>query len=209
MKLNYILLSDGTSDRALIPIIDDALKKFSRFRYPKGTRADLSRYPRPAKRLFEKIEIAQDLYNPEIIFIHRDAEKEPIEKRIEEIDLNWNKCKINRSGSLSHVKVIPVRMTEAWLLIDEQAVKFAAGNPNFTGKLALPPIHKLEYLPDPKMTLTEAIKTASCLSGRGLKKLDTGHCIQLIPQYINDFDPLMALKSYQFLKSEIEEKLSG
>lgn len=207
MDLNYILLSDGTSDKALIPIIDDAILKFSGFRSPQGKRADLSRYSRPLKRLCDKIDCAIDLYNPDIIFIHRDAEKESIQRRVIEIDRHCIKSKLVNTRQWNHIKVIPVRMTEAWLMIDEAAVKSAAGNPNFNGKLNIPPIKKLESLPDPKQLLKEAIKTASCLNGRGLKKLDIGHCIQLIPEFIKDFYPLVELKSYQFFTKQIIEHL--
>ena len=48
-----------------------------------------------------------------------------------------------------HVLVIPVRMTEAWLLIDELALRRAAGNPNGRNPLDLPALKDLEALPEP------------------------------------------------------------
>jgi hypothetical protein len=37
-----------------------------------------------------------------------------------------------------HIPVVPVRMTEAWLLADEFAIRSAPGNPNGTQSLDLP-----------------------------------------------------------------------
>jgi hypothetical protein len=207
MHLNFVLLSDGSSDQALIPILEDALYKYSVFNSIQGQRADLSRYNRPLRRLEEKIDCAVDLYNPDVIFIHRDAEKKSLQDRVNEIDHALSRCKIFGLDGRDHVKVIPIRMTEAWLLIDEMAIKKAAGNPTFKERLNLPKRRALENIPNPKSTLTDLIKKASNLHGRRLKKLNLGHCIQLIPRYIEDFTPLSGLPSYKFLLGQINDKL--
>lgn len=58
--------------------------------------------------------------------------------------------------SVPHVCVIPVRMTEAWLLFDEAAIRQAAGNRLGRAPLALPPLDEVEQEPDPKSLLYEA-----------------------------------------------------
>jgi len=150
MDLEYLLISDGTSDSALLPIIDDALIKYSKYKSPQGKRADLSRYNRPIRFLHDRITYAIDLYNPGLIFIHRDAERESLHKRVTEIELALGKCNKDGYKDRKHVKIIPVRMTEAWLMIDQSAIKRAAGNPGSRSKLKLPKKQALEDIPDPK-----------------------------------------------------------
>jgi hypothetical protein len=57
------------------------------------------------------------------------------------------------------VCVIPVKMTEAWLLIDEKAIREAAGNPKGRQPLNLPKPSKTEELSDPKETLKPIFRT--------------------------------------------------
>ena len=63
-----------------------------------------------------------DLYPCQILFIHRDADKESWENRCTEIE--WAVQAARGAGSLPrHVRVVPVRMTEAWMLADERALR--------------------------------------------------------------------------------------
>ena len=55
--------------------------------------------------------------------------------------------------SVRVVCVVPVRMQEAWLLIDEAALRRAAGDPNGTQPLAMPDVQRLEELADPKQLI--------------------------------------------------------
>ncbi len=208
MHLNYVLISDGSSDEALLPILENAMKLNSKFKSFQGRRADFSRYNKPVKKLEDKIDCAVDLYDPDVLFIHRDAENQPIDHRSNEIEIALSKSKILKSSRLTYVTVIPVRMTEAWLLIDVNAIKCASGNPNSEFLCILPPPWKLENEPDPKLLLEKLIKDSSCLNKRRLKKLNIRHAIQLVPRYINDFSSLKELPSYKFLIKQIVEKLN-
>jgi len=64
------------------------------------------------------------------------------------------------------VPVVPVRMQEAWLPIDKQALRRAAGNPHSGVSLAMPTIDTLEQIPDPKQVLHDLLLDASRLTGR-------------------------------------------
>jgi hypothetical protein len=46
--------------------------------------------------------------------------------------------------------VIPIRMTEAWLLLDEEAIRDSAGRPSSSVSLGLPLPQRVETIPDPK-----------------------------------------------------------
>lgn len=199
MVVKFLLISDGSSDAALIPILSYVLKrKFNDLDFI-GDRADFFRVPRRPKTLRQKIQLGKDLYEPDIIFIHRDCENDSINKRCEEIQEALHDLPLERV-----IKVIPLRMTEAWLLIDESAIRMAVGNPNGTVRLNLPPINRLERLPDPKETLESLLKTASELSGRRLASLNTRKSIQLVSQYIEDYELLHELNAFQHLKEQID-----
>jgi len=205
MMLRYILVSDGTSDRALLPLLNDLLQRcHSSLKEIQAERADLSYVsPKPqslAERIFKSIE----LYEPDMIFIHRDAERETREQREHEINQAVTTVKQSLTEQKHYVKVIPIRMTEAWLLFDEAAIKRAAGNPNAQTKLNMPDLKAIEKASDPKTLLETLLKQASGLAGRRLKSLNTRACIQQIPEFISDFSPLEQLSAYQFLKAQVE-----
>ena len=64
------------------------------------------------------------------------------------------------------VPVVPVRMTEAWLLLDEAEIRRVAGRPRGRTSLGLPPRHSVAGVADPKALLREALLTASEETGR-------------------------------------------
>ena len=54
------------------------------------------------------------MYPCDLLFVHRDAERESIEQREKEIRESLEKSAMERTPPV--VRVIPVRMQEAWLL---------------------------------------------------------------------------------------------
>jgi hypothetical protein len=161
-ELRYTLLSDGSSDSALIPVLTWLLQAHLVDCAIQHEWADLRRVPKSLKDTFSKrIKLAVELYPCELLFIHRDAEKEPRQKRVDEI--RKAKEEAGESVSVPTVCVVPVRMTEAWLLFDETALRRAAANPNGKHPLQLPDLTKLEDKPDPKELLYKLLGEASGL----------------------------------------------
>ncbi|MFN9861081.1 MAG: hypothetical protein ACK556_23840, partial [Pseudanabaena sp.] len=149
-ELRYTLLTDGSSDRALARILDWLLRIYLPHMPIQSQWANLGRLPKPPKTLSDRIVAALDLYPCDLLFIHRDAEREPINARVEEINSAMVIVQSKMTDSITTVPVIPIRMTEAWLLIDEKAIKTAAGNPRGKQILSMPAINRLETIPDPK-----------------------------------------------------------
>ena len=98
-------------------------------------------------------------------------------------------------------------MTEAWLLIDEQAIRSAADNPNGTDPLNLPEIRRLEALADPKQVLYDALKKACGLRAGRREKFPVRERVYQIPNYIDDFSPLRQLSAFRQLESDIQAAL--
>lgn len=198
------LLSDGSSDRMLMPIIDWLLYQHCSEIAVESSWADLSRLREPPKTLQRKILVALDLYPCDLLFIHRDAESETYAMRHAEI------CReLGKFATPPAVCVIPVRMLEAWFLFEKSAIQKAAGNPNGRNLLNLPDVSSLENLPNPKKLLFDLIKESSGRSGVRLKKLNLHRCAFLVSNFIDDFSPLRSLNAFQSLEMELVTTLKG
>lgn len=205
-SLRFTLLTDGPSDKTLIPHLTWLLEENGVSIPIYSEWAELRHLPLVPKGLSEKITKSLELYPCDLIFIHRDAEGEPSENRKTEIANALSEvCGVEVPVS---VCVIPVRMLEAWLLSDEQAIRRASGNHCGKVKLELPKINRIENLPDPKETLRNILQTASELSGRRLRKLNLSNCASQISNYIEDFSVLRNLKAFQSLENDIKQILT-
>lgn len=207
-EIRFSLLSDGSSDRVLIPILTWALRRQISASVPiQSASADLRRIPNPPRELSERIEKAIQLYSCNLLFVHRDAEGQSAGQRFIEIDEAIQQ--IRDVHLPRHIGVVPVRMMEAWLLINENAIRQASGNPNGQDHLELPNCTDLEHIPDPKHVLCEALKTACGLGGRRKRQFRVSQAIQRIPDFIQDFSPLRQLRAFQKLEEDIRSVLPG
>jgi len=208
-SLCYTLLSDGTSDKAFLPILDWLLKKHGFEGAINSQWADLARLRHKPKLLSDRIIKSLELYPCDVLFVHRDAEKQPRCDRVKEIKEALGK--VNTTVIVPPVVcVIPVRMLEAWLLFDEIAIRKAADNPSGKSSLGLPRLRDVEDLPDPKDILCQVLRQASGFTGRRLKqfKETEREKIQRLAQLIEDFSPLSSLSAFQSLEQELEEVIA-
>jgi len=83
-RLDFTLLTDGSSDAILIQPLTWMLHQHFSFAI-NGTWADLRRLPNPPKTLRDRIAAALDLYPCHLLFVHRDAEGETLDRRVTEI----------------------------------------------------------------------------------------------------------------------------
>ena len=201
-ELTFTLLADGPSDAALIPILRWSLRQHMQLTTIQSEWADLRRLPNPPRDLPSKILEALKLYPCDVLFVHRDAENQNPDLRYREIGEAMERVAAE-IGRKYYVCVVPVRMQEAWLLIDQSAIRRAAGNPNGRKALALPDVSEIESIPSPKNRLLQLLKDASELRGRRLKKFRPTKHIHLIAANISDFSPLRQLPAFQRLEADI------
>ncbi|SRR5216683_784102 len=202
--MHYTLLSDGSSDRALMPVLEWALRQAGVGADLEGDWANLRSLRTLPTGLYSRLEAALEFYPCDLIFVHRDSEGQPPQRRIHEITAAINS--LRQSGiEVPHVCVVPVRMQEAWLLFSEEAIRRAAGNPSGRVRLDLPRSHKIESLPDPKETLSELLRTASELNGRRLRRFSLPKARMRIAGQIDDFSPLRALPAFQSFEAELRQ----
>jgi hypothetical protein len=206
-ELRYTLLTDGSADRALTPILTWLLKKKAEWAIQESW-ADLRRLSRPPKKLHERILRSLELYPCDLLFVHRDAENASLQTRIQEIQ--------DALASAGKVKslppaicVVPVRMQEAWLLFDEAAIRRAANNPNGRQQLDLPAVAKCEMLSDPKDDLHNALRNATGFTGRRRHKFDSHAAALRLADLIDDFSPLRILPPFQHLEMQLTQLIQS
>ena len=206
-SIRYTLLADGPSDRCLIRVIDwlldDILKSVQIA--VNAQFADMRMLRNPPSGLSERIKRAIEQYPCDVLFVHRDAEKAARENRVDEISRA-----IKGTAVDFHVAVVPVRMTDAWLLIDEGAIRRAADNPNGKVMLTLPALNRIEGLSNPKNALRDLLVAASEKTGRRLKqfKRDLGQRVHRVADLINDFSALRQLAAFRALEKDTRETLA-
>lgn len=190
-QIHFAVIGDGGTDRALVPILRWALH-----------RHDPSVEVLPPDFVKRHGSVEDFLRDFEasymLVFVHRDAENASLEHRLSEF----------RSVTRSDVvPVIPVRMTEAWLLIDASALARAADNP--TASVTLPPLRDLENLSDPKRTLEELLlEAAGAPTGRRRKKFRESLASRRVnlAELITDYGPLESVPAFAAFQQTLAER---
>lgn len=186
-QLVYSVVADGGTDRLLVPIIQWAIHRLD-----------------PSVELLEpefrkrsgSVKEFLDSYNSGrmLIFVHRDAENRSLEERMTEFD------SINRPEV---VAVVPVRMSESWLLFEGSAIAGAAGSP--ASHVQVPKISEIEGIADPKdlldQLLFEAAGSPAGRRGKVFRRSIVERRVS-VSLRISDFKPLEGLRAFrQFQQS--------
>lgn len=159
--MRFVLVCEGWSDAALVSHIQRLLVQCG-CANPRGTPFPWG--SRIAEKIGKAVELANDL---DLLFVHRDANNIGAEKRYLEI-----KQAVENTLPLEcrWVAVVPVRMTEAWLLLDEAAIRRVVRKPNGKQPLGLPSPRHAERVSDPKDVLSKALLAAVATTGRRRRK---------------------------------------
>jgi len=207
-NLRYTLVTDGSSDRALMPIIDWSIKSQGHPYVIQSAWADFGPLLVKPRSLAEKLSLAVELYPCNLLFVHRDCETSSVAIRQNEI----RKAVLSafpKEKNRPVVCVVPRRMTEAWLLLCENVIRRASGNPSGKSPLSIPALKKLEELPDPKETLFSLLKAASGLHGRRLDTLNVHHLVHRVSKLIDDFSPLKNLPAFVKFEKQLVDALKS
>ena len=205
--LRITLLSDGSSDRVLLRHIEWLLEQHVRRDFAiQPYWADLrSITPRP-KELSDRIGTAIELYPCDVLFVHRDAEgdSKKAEERFGEIK---SAAAPFDASAPPIVPVVPIRMQEAWLLFDVDAIRRAAGNPTGGKPLDIPSLSETERRADPKKLLHEILRIASDTSGRKRRNFRVRRAVHRVGDLIKDFSPLRQLTAFKRLEDDLKHVL--
>ena len=197
--LRVTLVVDGSSDRALKPIIEWLLQ----VHLPVGTAfaVTVAALPGPCPPA-ERLRLSWQYFAGDVLFVHRDAEREPLPVRQAQID-EWVQASFAPAPPPPYVRV--VRMTEAWLLLTEAAIREAAGNPHGTVRLALPAPARLEDLPDPKAVLLALLRAATGNTARRRRAFNERQAVHRLAEFQQEvgFEALRGLPAFAALEAEV------
>jgi|WetSurMetagenome_2_1015567.scaffolds.fasta_scaffold09889_3 hypothetical protein len=201
--LKYTLVSDGSSDRALMPLVTWIIRQHAPDWAVENHWADFRAMRNPPRDLKKRIEASLDLYPCDLLVVHRDAERALRNTRVTEI-----RRVLVGIGGLPQVSfAIPVRMMEAWLLFNPQAIRGSAGNPNGRVRLDLPP--KPDTIPHPERVLHDLLRRASGLRGRRLDRFNVDTCLHRLANLIEDYSPLRGLPAFADFEGEMRAALDA
>ena len=206
--LTYTLLTEGTTDRCLMPLIDAALEAHVEAHDPAsltfaGRWADPAGFLNKPNGLAGRLTEAVRAYPCDLLLVHRDADLAGREKRLAEIR------EAGDAAGVAPVPVVPVRVTEAWLLCDEAALRRAAGNPNGTVPLDLP--GDPERLPDPKRVLADLLTRASEFNGRRRKQFQKSipTRVRQAAEFLPGLEPLRRLDAFRRFEADLRAALDA
>lgn len=166
MKIHFAFVGEGPSDAGLSEKLEDLCLRFGATEAA-GVALDLRLTSLPSRTVEEKIEATLQLEpDADIVFVHRDADSRDPQPRRAEIQDAVQQIDMDKPC----VPVIPVQETEAWLLLDENAIRYVAENPNSRVPLDLPTATRVESIANPKERLKDILIHASELSGRRLER---------------------------------------
>lgn len=158
-----IFIGEGSSDMPISDIVEGIF--FDRGISVHLSKPDFGLLGRwVAKDVRSRLEASESLTDGriDIAVVHRDADNVGSAVRRAEISEAVDSLKYNALV----VPVVPIRMTEAWLLLDEAAIRMVAGNPRGRTHLDLPKCHEVESHADPKKLLSECLLKAADVTGR-------------------------------------------
>ncbi len=192
-RFSTTLVAEGSSDQALVPLIEFVLDEHCSVPHVTTFASDSLGGP-----LRDRVARALALYPCDLLFVHRDADRAQVSHRETEI-----RAAIQLVGAPAAVCLVPVRMTEAWLLVDEMAIRRAAGNTSGTANLGVPSIARLEAQPDPKAVLFAALERASELGPNRLRRFDRNQARRQVSGFMGNLSLLRGLPSFVHFESQV------
>ncbi len=168
-NVRFVLICEGKSDEALVTHLQRLLIHCGATEAA-GTSVARSTLPRSStgqSAIGTKVgTLLAGGWSPDLWFIHRDADGAGYTARLAEIEEGARQAGLKADW----LAVIPVRETEAWVLLDEGVIRRVAGRPRGKTPLDLPKASQVESIADPKSVLEEALCKASEARGHRLKR---------------------------------------
>ncbi len=209
------LLAEGKTDRVLLPILNWLLKECA----PEGVFVGRTVFIEPIlmqgtpKALTKRIPRALSEQSCDLLFVHRDGDVEG-NVTVQEAHLRRVK-EVRAVCDVAHVPpvvcVVPVQETEAWYLLDQQALRNAVGFPKSTTPLGLPKISEIEKERDAKNSLNQALTAATGYKDARRAQFEKGERLRCFYELENtpmDYNALRALPAFGKLESELRDTLA-
>ncbi|WP_029391486.1 DUF4276 family protein [Streptomyces xiaopingdaonensis] len=203
MTMRVLFVGEGTSDNGLVPHIENVAARGGR--EVSVTVPDFSLLRPPVGHsVQQKLQAAHELGGAyDLVVAQRDADRGSAQDRRDEIEA----AVVKEWPGVHHVAVVPIRMLEAWLLLDEACLRRVAENPRGRVPLDLPNGLAAEKIADPKALLKDSLARASECRGRRLvqfQKRFTQHRQRML-ELLDPRGPVACLPSWQAFIHDLEE----
>ncbi|MFE7301941.1 hypothetical protein [Streptomyces sp. NPDC057579] len=203
MTTRVLFIGEGSSDNGLVRHVESMAAR-------KGLDASITvpdfglLRPPTGHSVRDKLRAARKLHGTyDLVVVQRDADRGPAQDRRDEVTeavrAEW--------PGLQHVAVVPVRMLEAWLLLDEACLRQVAENPRGRVSLDLPKGTAAEKVADPKQLLKDSLARASEYRGRRLvqfQKRFSQHRLRML-ELLDPEGPVAGLPSWQHFVKDLDE----
>lgn len=195
----FLLLAEGSTDLGLQKPLEDLLIEagFDSV-FPVGAYAMHG-------TVATKLEWAiQTDISADIIFVHRDADNRPRSDRVDEVARAAESVEWHDDPRPLVIPVVPVTMTEAWLLLDETAIRLVCGASTSGEALNLPKTSEIERRRDPKAILKKAFQDISPRRrGRRLPEEDFAAWRGRLLERLDIHGPVTQLSAWQALEADV------
>lgn len=159
--ISFVFIGEGNSDTGLIAHLQQLCVEAGADE-ARGVVPDFARLNFD-DALANRLRAARQLEpDANLFFIHHDADDPDSSAAYKMIQHAVSASQLDQP----HIAVVPVQETEAWLLLDEQAIRTVASKPRGRTDLNLPPAHRIEATANPKERLRDALMAAAELQGR-------------------------------------------
>ena len=145
-----------------------------------------------------------------MLLVHRDADSSTgHDTRVKEIEQATREAReIDPDATaLPIVPVVPVQESEAWLLVEEAAIRKAVRNESSRCPLTLPPVASIESQNEPKEVLHEALRDAAEVSGRRRAKFRPEEYCDDVGDRVEDWSVLDRLDAFSALRARLTEAM--
>lgn len=200
MRVFFVFVGEGSSDAGLVQHLQSLCVEAG-IEEATGIAPDLGLLPTPPGKDAESQVQAALALEPgaNLVFVHRDSDNRDAKPRREEIQSALANLNV------PFVSVVPIQEMEAWLLLDEEQIRFVSGKPNGRRDLMLPAHARVEEFASPKEKLKEALAIASELRGRRLEKFKKRFPRQraVLLERLDLNGPVATLTAMRTLKNDI------
>ena len=207
MFVHFVFIGEGSSDDGIISHLESLCIDAGATEVT-GVAPDFRRLRDSVGHTVEAKLRAALALEPEanLVFVHRDADARSGSARYREITTAAIACRCDKPL----VCVVPIRATEAWLLLDEDAIRRVAGRPHGMVRIGLPKPDAVERVARPKEKLQQALERASEATGRRLERIRQDFPLhrRVLLQDLSTIGPLEQVPSWQRLRNDLRSALS-
>jgi hypothetical protein len=208
--MRFALIAEGPADSPFVPV----LIRLCRSLGADDIQGEYIENSGVGRRISTRVAtLLEDDPEFDLLFVHVDGDNEGLVVRRSRIDEALEQCGRPRP----YARVVPVRATESWLLVDVEQIRVVAGFPEGTTPLNLPKLSHIETAKDVKSRLRDALSRAK----RPRRHQKNKHEISLIDdreyarlrndllEQLNIHGPVTQLSAWQALVEDTKAALAS